>query len=313
MACSFYMVLLELYVQSTESENSEMKNSLLVIISFFVLFVSCKKKTGHVVDSPQQGEITIEVDESFTSVSEALVSRYMALYPNTKINLEIKKEDFAFLDLLEGKARVIVMSRDLSEDEKKAYKRETSLDWQPAKFAADAVLFIVPKNSPRETITMEEIKQELKNDKKNIIFDGTNSSNLNFVAQKLNTTPDKLQFSIINGNKNLIEQLNKFPDKIGAIGLNTISRPYDPESEALRNSVKILKVVQANKSYEPRVENLINMSYPFTRVLYFLTNEKYFGLGNGFIRFSCTQLGQIVVSKEGLQPYHIFKREVQMH
>jgi len=76
--------------------------------------------------------------------------------------------------------------------------------------------------------------------------------------------------------------------------------------------VKILKVIQNNKTYEPRVENFGNMSYPFTRVLYFLTNEKYFGLGNGFIRFSCTQLGQIVVAKEGLQPFNIFKREVQM-
>ena len=274
--------------------------------------VSCKKKEVRLIDSPQQGEITMEVDESFASVSEALTDRYMSLYPGTKINLEIKKEDFAFLDLLKGKTRVIVMSRDLTASEKEAYKKETNLDWLPAKFAADAVVFIVPKDSPRESISMEEIKKELNGNTKNIIFDGTNSSNLNFVAQKLSTTPDKLQFSIINGNKNIVEQLNKFPEKVGAIGLNTISRPYDPESELLRNSVKILKVTKDNKSYEPRVENLANMSYPFSRVLYFLTNEKYFGLGNGFIRFSCTQLGQIVVSKEGLQPYHIFKREVQM-
>lgn len=289
-----------------------MKNSLLLMILFFAFLISCKKKPAKLIDSPQQGEITLEVDESFASVSEALTDRYMALYPKTKINLKIKKEDFAFLDLLEGKVRVIVMSRELNETEKKAYEKETTLDWLPAKFAADAVVFIVPKNSPKETVTMDEIRNELSNDKKNIIFDGTNSSNLNFVAQKFNTKPDQLKFSIINGNKNLIEQLNAFPDKIGTISLNTISRPYDPESENLKNSVKILKVVQGNKSYEPHVENLANMSYPFTRVLYFLTNEKYFGLGNGFIRFSCTQLGQIVVSKEGLQPYHIFKREVQM-
>ncbi len=306
------MVLSEWYVQSIELENREMKSNLLLMLCFFALLISCKKKEVRTIDTPQQGEITMEVDESFASVSEALTSRYMALYPGTKINLKIKKEDFAFLDLLEGKVRVIVMSRDLNENEKKAFEKETSLEWLPAKFAADAVVFIVPKNSPRESITFDEIRKELGADTKNIIFDGTNASNLNFVAQKLSTTPSKLQFSIINGNKNIVEQLNKFPDKIGAIGLNTISRPYDPEAELLRSSVKILKVIKNQKSYEPRVENLANMTYPFARVLYFLTNEKYFGLGNGFIRFSCTQLGQIVVSKEGLQPYHIFKREVQM-
>ncbi len=289
-----------------------MKNSLLLLITALLLLYSCKKKPIVTIDSPQQGEITMEVDESFLSVSEALTDRYMALYPDTKINLEVKKEDFAFLNLLDQKVRVIVMSRELNDNELKAYKNKTDLEWLPAKFAADAVVFIVPKDSPRETISVAELQQELNSDQQNIIFDGTNSSNLNFVAQKLNSTPNKLKYSIINGNKNLIEQLSNFPNKIGAISLNTISRPHDPESKTLRNSVKILKVVQDNKSYEPHVENLANMSYPFTRVLYFLTNEKYFGLGNGFIRFSCTQLGQIVVAKEGLQPYTIFKREVQM-
>ncbi|HQD46103.1 MAG TPA: substrate-binding domain-containing protein [Kaistella sp.] len=286
-------------------------NFQIFLISFFVLVLSCKK-TDKIVDNPQLGTITVTADESFKSVSEALTERYMALNPNTKINLVIKKEDLAFLDLLDNKARVIIMSRELTEKEKQGYKEKIDMEMQPAKFAADAVVFVVPKNSAKENISVEEIEKELQSDNKKIIFDGTNSSNLNFVAQKFKTTPDKLKYSIISGNKNIIEQLNKYPDKIGVISLNTISRPYDKESESLKNSVKILKVVEGGKSYEPDIINLKNMTYPFTRVLYFLTNEGYYGLGNGFIRFSCQQLGQIVVEKEGLQPYNIFKREVQM-
>ncbi|TXH21357.1 MAG: phosphate ABC transporter substrate-binding protein [Chitinophagaceae bacterium] len=286
-------------------------NFQIFLISFFVLVISCKK-TDKIVDNPQLGTITVTADESFKSVSEALTERYMALNPNTKINLVIKKEDLAFLDLLDNKARVIIMSRELTEKEKQGYKDKIDMEMQPAKFAADAVVFVVPKNSTKENISVEEIEKELQSDNKKIIFDGTNSSNLNFVAQKFKTTPDKLKYSIISGNKNIIEQLNKYPDKIGVISLNTISRPYDKESESLKNSVKILKVVEGGKSYEPDIINLKNMTYPFTRVLYFLTNEGYYGLGNGFIRFSCQQLGQIVVEKEGLQPYNIFKREVQM-
>lgn len=280
---------------------------------FSVLFVisSCKK-SDRVVDDPQQGSIIISADESFRSVSEALTERYMALNPETNIKLNIKKEDLGLLDLLDDKVRVIVMSRDLSEREKQAYKDKIDMEIVTAPFAADAVAFVVPKNSPRQNITMDEIQNGLHSDTKDFVFDGTNSSNLNFVAQKLNTTPDKLRFSIISGNKNIIEQLGKYPDKIGVIGLNTISRPYDEESKELRNAIKILPVVDQGKSYEPTVENLHAMVYPFTRVLYFLTNEAYYGLGNGFIRFSCQQLGQIVVEKEGLQPYNIFKREVQM-
>lgn len=312
MAYWFFMVFSELVEQSTESDNKKMKYKfLLLLIVFFTFTVSCKK-SKRIPDDPQQGSISFAADESFRSVSEALSERYMALNPKTKINLEVKKEDLAFLDLIEGKVRVIVMSRELSKEEKAAYKSKIDMDMEPAKFAADAVVFIVPKNSTRASISIDEVKSELLSGQKRIIFDGTNSSNLNFVAQKIKATPSQLKFSIINGNENLINEMNQHPDKIGVVSLNSISRPYDQESQELRNSIKILKVTSGKVSYEPTLKNLKEMKYPFTRVLYFLTNEAYYGLGNGFIRFSCQQLGQIVVEKEGLQPYYIFKREVQM-
>ncbi|WP_317038870.1 hypothetical protein [Chryseobacterium aquaticum] len=159
---------------------------------------------------------------------------------------------------------------------------------------------------------MEEISEGMQSDKKNFIFDGANSSNLNFVAQKLKKLPKDLKYSIIPGNKNVIEELNKYPDKIGVIGLNTISRPYDKNAEKLRELIKILPVESKGKLFSPDFEGLREMKYPFTRVLYFLTNEGNFNIASGFIRYSCTQLGQIIVQKEGLQPYNIYRREVQM-
>lgn len=296
----------------TELDKTKMNYKVLFFgLCFFAVLISCKK-SERIADDPQQGTITLSVDESFRSVAEALTERYMALNPKTKINLVIKKEDLGFLDLLDNKVRVIVMSRELSAKENEAYKKKIDMKMEPGKFAADAVIFIVPKNSKRESISMEELKNELHSDQKKIIFDGTNSSNLNFVAQKLGTTPNQLKFSIISGNKNVVKEINQYPDKIGVISLNTISRPYDKESEELRNSIKILPVISENKTFKPNIRNIKAMTYPFTRILYFLTNESYYGLGNGFIRFSCQQLGQIVVEKEGLQPYTIFNREVQM-
>ena len=290
-----------------------MKNrSLALLICIFTFFVSCKKTERILVDDPQQGEILVAADESFQSITEALTQRYMALNPKTKINLVIKKEDLAFLDLLENKVRVIVMSRDLSEEEKSAYKDKIDMDILPAKFAVDAVVFVVSKNSVKQSLSMKEIADLLSSDNKSVIFDGTNSSNLNFVAQKLDKKPSELKFSIINGNKNIIDEINKHPEKIGVVSLNTISRPYDKESQELRNSVKILPVISNQNAVMPEIATIRDMSYPFSRVLYFLTNEAYYGLGNGLIRFSCQQLGQIVVQKEGLQPYNIFRREVQM-
>ena len=288
-----------------------MMNKFYLIIALFFIIISCNKEVKPEV-SYYKGEMTVVTDDSFKSVTEALADGYMINYPESKLKVEVKKEDLGFLDLLNKKARIIVMSRELTKPEVEEYKRKTGVEFEPAKFAADAVVFIVPKNSTKTSISVEEIEKELQSDSKNFIFDGTNSSNLNFVAQKLNKKPSDLKFSIINGNQNVIEELNKYPNKIGVIGLNTISRPYDKKSEELRNLIKILPVQEKGQTFDINPNNLEKMTYPFTRVLYFLVNENGFNMASGFIRFSCTQIGQKIVEKEGLQPYNVYKREVQM-
>ncbi|ROI01097.1 MULTISPECIES: substrate-binding domain-containing protein [unclassified Chryseobacterium] len=289
-----------------------MKNNFKIAVVFIlsIMLMGCKKEEKS--PSYNKGDLTIFTDESFQSVTEALADGYMINYPETRIKVATKKEDLGFLDLLNGKAKVVVMSRNLTPEEIKTYNERTDLKFLPAKFAADAVVFVVPKDSPKESISMDEINAGLVSDKKEFIFDGTNSSNLNFVAEKLKKQPKDLKFSIIPGNQKIIEELGKYPDKIGVIGLNTFSRPYDKTSEKLREMVKVLPVVDKGKSYTADFEGLRTMEYPFTRVLYFLINEGNFNIANGFIRFSCTHLGQKIVQKEGLQPYNLYKREVQM-
>jgi phosphate transport system substrate-binding protein len=308
----FFTVFLEFIGQLHELKIQTMKNSFKIILLFFlsVMAVNCKNEDK--TPSYHKGEMTILTDESFKSVTEALAEGYMINYPETKIKVATKKEDLGFLDLLKDKTRIIVMSRNLSPAEIKSYEEQVDLKFLPAKFAADAVIFIVPNSSSKESISMEEISKGMLSDDKEFIFDGANSSNLNFVAQKLKKQPKDLKYSIIPGSKNIIEELNKYPDKIGVIGLNTFSRPYDKESEQLKSMVKILPVEYRGKQYMPDSENLRTMNYPFTRTLYFLTNEGNFNLANGFIRYSCTQLGQMIVQKEGLQPYNLYRREVQM-
>lgn len=293
-------------------KNLGMKNSFKIAVAFIlsIILVGCKKEEKS--PSYNKGDLTIFTDESFQSVTEALADGYMINYPETRIKVVTKKEDLGFLDLLNDKAKVVVMSRNLSQEEIKTYEDRTDLKFLPAKFAADAVVFVVPKDSPKESISIEEINEGLLSDKKEFIFDGTNSSNLNFVAEKLKKQPKDLQFSIIPGNQNIIEELGKYPGKIGVIGLNTFSRPYDKASEKLRDMVKVLPVVEKGKQYNPDFEGLRTMKYPFTRVLYFLANEGNFNIANGFMRFSCTHLGQKIVQKEGLQPYNLYRREVQM-
>ncbi|QFG54023.1 PstS family phosphate ABC transporter substrate-binding protein [Chryseobacterium sp.] len=289
-----------------------MRINIFIIMLSAMLF-GCKKKAEPTVQNYHEGKLTVFTDESFQSVTVALADGYMIHYPDTEVKVEVRKEDLGFLDLLQGRAKVAVMSRDLSPAEIDEFERVTESKYEPAKFAADALVFIVPKDSERSALTMEEISAAMESPDKQLIFDGTNASNLNFIAQKLGKKASDLQYSIISGNRNIIGELKKYPGKIGVIGLNTLSRPYSQEADSLRSQVKILPVSHNGKITTPDTQSLANMSYPFTRVLYFLVNERTFGIAHGFIRFSCTHLGQMIVDKEGLQKYNLYQREVKMY
>lgn len=286
--------------------------NIFIVFGVFLFLCSCSKEKKATEFDYNKGKITIVTDDSFKSIAQAIGDAYMINYPETTVRIEVKKEDFAFLDLLSNKTKLIIMSRTLNQNEVSEYERLVDLKYQPANFAADALAFVVSKNSERTEITVEEIAKELESDEKTFIFDGTNSGNLNFIAQKFNKKPSELKFSTIQGNENVVKEMSKYPNKIGVISLNTISRPYGKEAQYLRNQVKILKVNKGRRSYEPSVNHLIQMEYPFTRILYFLSNEGNFGIASGIIRFASTQIGQKVVQKEGLQPYYLYKREVEM-
>lgn len=287
-----------------------MNKNFVYLLFVLISLSSCSKDN---TDSPQTGSITVVADESFENVTRVLKDRYMLFYPKTKINFLVKKENVALQDLLNGKARVIVMSRELTNNEKTAFKQKFNSEVEPARFAADGLVFIVSKNSTITHLSVDEIKTRLLDGKNSLIFDGSNSANTSFIAKRLGILPNDLQYSSLPNNEDIIKEINKYPNSIGVIGYNALSRPHNTESKMFRESVNILPIVDSKgRSISISTETMKNNTYPFTRVLYFLTNEAYFGLGNGFIRFSCSQPGQIIVKKQGLQPFYIIPREVKI-
>lgn len=280
------------------------------IIVFFVVF-SCSDKK-EVLDNPNFGEISIATDESHQGIVKRLVYRYTQLHPQTKINVIIEPENLALKHFFERKTRAVILSRSLKANEIEYFTKALHEDYQPAYFAADAVVFVVPKNSTLSQLSFEEIKAKMQSEDSPFIFDAVNASNLNFVSETLGVPVKRLKYKIINGNESVINEINRYKGRIGVVSYNTFSSEYDPNSIALREKIKVLPILFKDKLVEVHKSTLRNQSYPFTRMLYYLTNERYYGLANGLIRYSCTQIGQLIVNKQGLQPFYIYDRNVRI-
>jgi phosphate transport system substrate-binding protein len=292
------------------------KNILSVLLISSIL-TSCgggKDKNGNDLDTPAKGEITVAVDESFQQIIEAERSSFEKTFPYTKINLVYKPEGEAVAMLLNDKARMAVVARELDEKEKVIFK-QGDFRYKSYKFAGDGIALITHKSNRDTLITTSQLEGIMKGTKKNwsgreivLVFDGTSSSNLSFLLDTFNIDrKQKVSFFAAKSNKDVIEYVKTHSNAMGVIGVNWISDGDDPASLSFIRSINVLSV--ANKPnptiddyYQPFGYNLALKKYPLTRHIKLILKEAHMGLGTGFVNYMTLEQGQLIVLKNGLIP-----------
>lgn len=260
-----------------------------------------------------KGSAIIAIDEAILPVIKAQISAYKIHYPMTTINPRFVSEQKAIALLLKDSVGMAATTRDLNADELKVMNSR-GIKYNPARMAIDAVALIVNKDYKDSTISLEKLKYLLidKTSKTKLIFDKSNSSNLNSVMDKLEIKEININnIYAAEGNLNVIEKIKTDPTAIGFIGYNWISDTDDSEDMKRKNSVKILGVSLKNSQnyFKPSLKNLKARNYPLERFIFIHTLSKNWGVENGFIRFSCSKVGQLVTEKIGLVPFYIIPKE----
>jgi phosphate transport system substrate-binding protein len=288
--------------------------SLLLLAGVMASCGGGKDKNGNDLDTPAKGEITIAVDESFQQIIEAEKGSFEKTFPYTKINLVYKPEGEAVAMLLNDKARMAVVARELDEKEKVIFK-QGDFRYKSYKFAGDGIALITNKANRDTLITTSELEGIMKGTKKNwsgrdivLVFDGTSSSNLSFLVDTFNIDKkQKVSFFAAKSNKDVIEYVKTHANSMGVIGVNWISDGDDPASLSFIRSVNVLSV--ANKPnptiddyYQPFGYNLALKKYPLTRHIKLILKEAHMGLGTGFVNYMTLEQGQLIVLKNGLIP-----------
>lgn len=265
----------------------------------------------------EYGKLTITVDPSFKNLAQAFADMYMVDYPDVKITVNEEIEEKAIKDFYEGKIPLLMVSKPLTKAQQQHLFEKTTTKYVSSVIALDATVFITSIDNPVTSVSIKDIKANLyqQNPKINFVYDHPNSANYNTVNERLKLTVAKDQKVTAMGDaEKVIDYVQKDKNAIGIIGLNVLSDKGNPKIEEYLKHVKILNVVDdKGKETAPTIPNMRNGVYPFYRLIYILKNEVGFGIGAGFSRFAGSQRGQKIVTRESLQPYFIFKRDVQIN
>lgn len=259
-----------------------------------------------------KGNIAIAIDQAFQPILEQQLKVWDSSYPNGKITPIYTTEQEAYRLLLEDTIRLIITSKDITE-EQKAWGKSKKIVFSSMNIARAGYAVIVHPNSKDEKLTMGMLRSILSNEfvrKYKVVIDRSGSSTMNYIITDIlqGQTFDTTNMFAAGSQEQVIDFVSKNPNSIGIVSINYIYKGSQNENRNAEfiDNVKIVALQGDNDKkggfYEPYLGYLYTKEYPLTKDIYFVTKETWRGLGTGFVTFLCQPPGQMLFYKDWMVP-----------
>lgn len=281
--------------------------NILLTAAALVFIASCGDEAKGPTDTLTSGNISISVDETFKPIIEEELKVFDSSFPEANIKATYKPEAECIKDFLNDTTRLILVTRDLSAEEK-SFLGEKKIVPTSLPVAKDAVAVILNNSSSDSLFSVSQIKGILTgkfNKKYTVVFDNQGSSTLRFIQDSiLKGEPLGANVFGAKGNDSVIDYVSKNPAAIGFVGVSYVSDYSDPEGLAFISKVKVASIFndKLGKSYKPYQAYIAPNWYPLTRKLFYINKETYPGLGTGFANFLAKDRGQLIFKQSRLFP-----------
>lgn len=283
------------------------------------------------------GEIYIAVDETFRSIVDSQISTFMGKYQGATIHPIYLPGEEAISAMLENDSiRMVISMRELSGIEK-AYLKEQNTSAKTTLIGTDAIALITHKANKDTIFTQKQIKgilsgqiaswKEINPESSlgeiKIVFDNPLSSTVQFLQDSV-LALDNLKLTeknVFGGqtNEEVLRYVTRDKNALGIIGLAWISDVDDKERALFRrDSINVLMLEYLNPCsfkgtfFQPYQAYIHQGCYPYTRGVYAILRETFWGLGHGFVAYMASDPGQRIIHKAGLVPELAMKRIVRM-
>ena len=283
-----------------------LKNILYFII-ISIAIVSCVN-TPKNAETLSKGVIDISVDETYQPIIDEELKIFDSSYPDAKITIHYKSEAECFKDYFDNKARIILVTRQLTKEEKDLCEQKKI--WPSSMAIARDGIAVVINNESKDTILdMDALKGILTGvykKKYTVVFDGGSSSTVRFITDSV-LRGGKLGNNVFGakGNNDVIDYVSKNPEAIGFVGMSYVYANEDTSrAGTFINNVKVVAMQNdATRDFlKPYQAYVALKSYPLSRNLYYINSESNHGLGTGFANFLAGQRGQLVFLHAHLFP-----------
>ncbi len=291
---------------------------VVCILFFSGIFSSCSdsgKKTPDFV-------VPIYCDEDFEPIISTEAEVFDALNSPKGITPNYANEVEAIDMLVKDSVRLTVVSRKLTEYEKKKLKDTKNLKPREILIAYDGIAIIVNKNNPDSLITIDNLKKiftreitdwsqldpKSKLGKIQVVFNNPTSGTVRFIKDSIcqgQTLSSELK--ALKTNMEVLNYVTETPYAMGIIGACWISNDKDSLQLSFNNKISVMGVTKDNVATagnvtRPYLYNLAQKNYPLMREVYLIHTDPTYGTQQSFANFVAGDRGQRIILKSGLFP-----------
>ena len=316
-----------------------MKNNQIILFFTALLMglVLCACGDQRPKSTSTRGIARIMCDESFQSVLEQEIAVFEFQYPEASIMPDYINEHDALDSLMRNKVDLIIISHDLTADQKKSLKK-LGRGYRSRMIAVDAIAVIVNKQNEIPDLSMDELRDifsgkvkrwseiyptKLKNDTIKVMFDGSGTGVVNYMKEKfLNGAKFGPQVYARGSSTEVFDAVEKYKNVIGFIGVSwitsdmkSIEKPIAEKYEELKNNNEVsvidftdrIKVVPMRKddqikAVKPYQAYIYSGEYPLVRSVWAIDASYNGTLDHGFFAFRTGVIGQKIILQTGVLP-----------
>lgn len=286
----------------------------------FLLVLSCASNTENKTDEQPivVDTVTVLCDPSWENSIRTFIKTYEGLNPSKKVLLIVKPESACISDLLNDTYRTVFVSRDLSVKEK-AYIQSKQWRVKNDSLCYDGLTWIAPRSFYKDSLSVDEIKELFQSgliDGKvySIQLNGEGSAAATYLTNYFGIPPSTKHIYTGGDDIKIIQSVQSHNHALACISSSWLVNLEEKSHRDYLSSIKILKIYKTGESqaYTPFQNDLALGTYPFKRVLRVLNHDANTGLGTAFASFFIHNRGQRLFLKEGLLPYKMPAREIEL-
>jgi phosphate transport system substrate-binding protein len=286
------------------------------------LFCGCDQKPVS-TETQTSGRIVVAGSDGALKMMLRQSQRFMALYPKAEIVVVGGGSKAGIVALNEGRARIAVVSRDLTAEEDSIIKLNGG-GAKGYKIAHDGLAVIVNSGNQVRQLTFAQLEKIFTGKVSGWSLAGSSLGMLAVIPGPNLGSGEYFQKIVLKGapyskkaypcstNAQIVETVRKYPGAVGLVPMSYLYRDWDVWPPVKENGIRAVAVglVKESGFFPPNQKTVNEGNYPLTHPLYLYVNETLeqtfvmgrYSLANGFITFVSSTEGQQIIAKQGMVP-----------